>query len=287
MKYEIPAFEALLLDQEAGASSLLYRFIGILSSFLEENETLDEADEKEMFKFLYNRVLDAHPLMAIFPNLAQFVEDNFQKNSEKSLLKSLNQFKNRLNLNIGQTVEKSVKLFSKHKNIFTFSHSSIVRKALLEIKTHNESLVVNVLESRPVREGVMLAKVLSRADIKINLFADAAMEKALDMSDVILVGTDWYWGNGFVNKIGTHAILRIAREKSIPFAVLTDSSKVMSEGPKDWSRDEHAASVLFAEDEKNITVYNPYFESMDYNGVSHFIVDGEVKLAPGGFLSSI
>lgn len=287
MKYEIPAFEALLLDQEAGASSLLYRFIGILSSFLEENETLDEADEKEMFKFLYNRVLDAHPLMAIFPNLAQFVEDNFQKNPGKSLLKSLNQFKNRLNLNIGQTVEKSVKLFSKHKNIFTFSHSSIVRKALLEIKTHNESLVVNVLESRPVREGVMLAKVLSRADIKINLFADAAMEKALDMSDLILVGTDWYWGNGFVNKIGTHAILRIAREKSIPFAVLTDSSKVMSEGPKDWSRDEHAASVLFAEDEKNITVYNPYFESMDYNGVSHFIVDGEVKLAPGGFLSSI
>ena len=286
MNYETPAFEALLMDQEAGASSLLYRFIEIVSALLEEQSNLNTKTEQELFRSLYSRVLVAHPLMAIFLNLSNFVEAKQEADTGKPLLMILNEFKSHLNLNIQLTVRKSVELFSSYKNIFTFSHSSIVRKTLLELKKKQKDLNINITESRPMREGVMLAKVLSRSGIKINLFADAAMERALEMSDLVMVGTDWYWDEGFVNKIGTHAILRIAREKHIPFSVLTDSSKAMNQGPQDWSKDVHASSVIFAENKPNITVYNPYFEAMNYSGVSHFIVDGQLRLESGGSLTN-
>lgn len=282
MNYDIPAFEALLMDQEAGASSLLYRFIGILYSVFQNDQDLAPEAQLKIFTELYVKVIEAHPMMAIFPNLSKFIHKGIKDEPNRSLLHRLDEYKEGMNRNIEQTIMKSAELFGTRQNIFTFSHSSIVRKALLEIRKHRKSMTVTVLESRPMREGVMLAKVLSRADIQIDLYADAAMERALENADLVMVGTDWYWEGGFVNKIGTHAILRIAREKGIPFVILTDSGKAMTHGPDDWSRDTHAASVIFAEDEGNINVLNPYFEAMDFKGVSHFIVDGELHPVPGG-----
>ncbi len=282
MNYENPAFEALLMDQEAGASSLLYRFIQILTDGFEDPALRGEMNEMEFFEFLYDRVLDAHPLMAIFPNLSRYLAEKQRSDSQKALHRHLNEFKNDLNKNIQETIQKCAEVFSGSKRIFTFSHSSIVRKALLEMKKQKQDFTVNITESRPVREGVGLAKVLSRSGIKINLFADAAMERALEMSDLVLVGTDWYWDGGFVNKIGTHAVLRISREKEIPFAILSDSSKEMDRGPEDWSRDAHASSLLFSENDRNIQVFNPYFEAMNYHGVSHCIIDGTLRAVPPG-----
>jgi len=277
--YETPAFEALLHEQESGASSLLYRFIGILTELWEAEAGQDKETSFDIFNRLYSRVAEAHPLMAIFPNLHQFLDEKRRDRDCKSLLNSLTDFRNALNTNIQATIQTFAKEFADRDRIFTFSHSSIVRQALLELKKQRSELTVNITESRPVREGVALAKVLSRAGVRINLYADAAMERALEGSDAVMVGTDWYWKDGFVNKIGTHSILRIARERKIDFILLTDSSKAMENGPADWSRDEHSGTVLFAESDPNIRVYNPYFEAMGFEGVTHQIIDGILSKA--------
>jgi translation initiation factor 2B subunit (eIF-2B alpha/beta/delta family) len=93
----------------------------------------------------------------------------------------------------------------------------------------------------------------------------------------VLVGTDWYWHRGFINKIGTHSALRIADEREKDFYVLSDSSKYMNTPPADWSRDKHPASQILMEQIENVTVHNPYFESIWYRGVSNIIIDGEMK----------
>jgi hypothetical protein len=51
----------------------------------------------------------------------------------------------------------------------------------------------------------------------------------------------------------------------------------MKTPPSDWSRDKHPESQLLMEKIENVTVHNPYFESIWFRGVSNIIIDGEMK----------
>lgn len=147
----------------------------------------------------------------------------------------------------------------------------------MQAATTGKRFEVILTEARPVGEGISLAKFLGRAGIPVSLYTDAAMELAISRCDTVLVGTDWYWHRGFINKIGTHSALRIADEREKKFYVLSDSSKYMQTPPSDWSRDKHPASQILMEQIENVTVYNPYFESIWFRGVSNIIIDGEMK----------
>lgn len=271
-----PEFEALLHDQEAGASTLLYRYLQILRSYFFSQDILTEERNTSLTDF-YTQVTAAHPLMAIFPNLHQFIQEGFEA-GENHIPSLVDQFRAKIDENIDHTMRASQHLLHEADTIFTFSHSSIVRKAILNAWKEGERFSVITTEARPVREGVNLAKVLARADIPVTLFTDAAMEYAVSHSDIVLVGTDWYSNDGFVNKIGTHSALRMTREKNKRFAVLTDSSKAMDTGPVNWSQDQHSATQVLTEEIENITVQNPYFEWLPLSGVTDFIVNGQTLL---------
>ena len=47
--------------------------------------------------------------------------------------------------------------------------------------------------------------------------------------------------------------------------------------PSDWSRDRHPESQILVESIENVTVHNPYFESIWYRGADGIIVDGDLK----------
>ena len=186
-----PEFEALLFDQEAGAATLLFKYIQILENLLGSDKNLTPSGQTGILDTFYTKLVKAHPLMAIFPNLHKFLDKGLSE-GKRSTFDLLGEFKGRMNQNIEETVSKAISIFGDKNMIFTFSHSSIVRKTLLGIHKFNPSLEVVLTETRPVREGVNLAKVLAMSGMKVHLFTDAAMERAVDMSDLILVGTDWY-----------------------------------------------------------------------------------------------
>lgn len=278
-----PEFEALLHDQEAGASTLLYRYIQILRAYFSAPD-INQEERVSILNDFYAEVTDAHPLMAIFPNLHRFIHGAFES-GEYHIPNIIDQFHHQIDENIDRTIHAARALFQNADTVFTFSHSSIVRKAILQAWKDGERFAVITTEARPVREGVNLAKVLARADIPVTLYTDAAMECAVTQSDLVIVGTDWYSPAGFVNKIGTHSALRMAQEKGKGFAVLTDSSKAMNTEPENWSRDQHAAIQVLTEDIENMTVKNPYFEWMPYPGVTDFIVNGQTQtITEEGFL---
>jgi translation initiation factor 2B subunit (eIF-2B alpha/beta/delta family) len=268
-----PEFEALLNDQEAGASSLLYRYLAVLSSYF-SNEKLPQKQALDTLETFYQHVSQAHPLMAIFPNLHDYLTRGLAQ-GDKNVLDLLNAFRHDVDNNIAATVETAKGLFFECNTVFTFSHSSVVRKAVLEAKNAGAVFTIHTTVARPVREGVNLAKVLARAGIGVTLFTDAAMELAVRESDLILVGTDWYSQKGFVNKIGTHSALRMAKAYGKPFIILTDSTKQMDYEPENWAKDEHASSQILAEQIENIQVRNPYFEWIPFQGVSDLIVNGK------------
>ncbi len=277
MMINYPEFEALLMEQEAGATTILFKYLNILNRYFKENNELTVNGQKEVLEYIYKETTSAHPLIAMFPNLQTFMLKEINK-GQKSIPEILSIFGDKVKKNIDKTINICVnKLIKDGSKIFTFSHSSVVRKAIMEAASKGRRFEVILTESRPVGEGLALAKYLGRAGIPVSLYTDAAMELAISRCDLVLVGADWYWYRGFINKIGTHSALRIADEREKEFYILSDSSKQMSIPPSDWSRDKHPQSQILMETIENVTVYNPYFESIWYRGVSNIIVDGEMK----------
>ncbi len=267
-----PEFEALLNDQEAGASSLLYRYLAVLDAYFSDNKLVQKpAEELDTF---FRLVSEAHPLMAIFPNLHDYLAKGISQ-GKKSIAELITEFRLEVDNNIAASVEMAKTLFFEYETIFTFSHSSVVRKAILEAWHAGAKFSVYTTVARPVREGVNLAKVLARAGIEVTLFTDAAMELAVKESDLVMVGTDWYSSKGFVNKIGTRSALRMAKEYGKRFVILADSTKQVDYEPENWAKDEHAASQILAEQIENIRVRNPYFEWIPFSGVTDLIVNGK------------
>ncbi|MDK2975794.1 MAG: translation initiation factor eIF-2B subunit delta [Candidatus Marinimicrobia bacterium] len=275
MKY-YPEFETLLLEQEAGATTLLLKFLNILTRYFTENSDFSREEQVKKIQFFYEKVTEAHPLMAIFPNLYKVIMDTFQK-GEQTVPEIVERFRESLNDKIDKTVETASSLIKDGDRVFSFSHSSIVRKSLVRAMQKDITFTVHTTECRPVNEAVNLAKFLARYEIEVMLYTDSAMEKAIETCDLAMVGTDWYWKDGFVNKIGTGLISRLCREKKIPLFVLTDSSKEMSGPPEDWSKDNHPTSLILAESIPNITVFNPYFESVAFTKPGGIIINGDLN----------
>jgi translation initiation factor 2B subunit (eIF-2B alpha/beta/delta family) len=276
MMINYPEFEAMLLEQEAGATTILFKYIHILNRYFTENNELTPEAQREALEYIFTETRSAHPLIAIFPHLQAYLLKEMDKG--KSIPDIIMEYGNTIKANIDLTVETTVnKLIKDGSKIFTFSHSSVVRKAIMEAAKTGKRFEVILTEARPVGEGLSLAKFLGRAGIPISLYTDASMELAISRCDIVLVGTDWYWHRGFINKIGTHSALRIADEREKPFYVLSDSSKYMLTPPSDWSRDKHPESQILMEKIENVTVHNPYFESIWFRGVSNIIIDGEMK----------
>ena len=271
-----PEFEAMLLEQEAGATTILFKYIHILNRYFTENCDLSPDAQREALDYIYKEARAAHPLIAIFPHLQEYLLQ--QIDNGKKIPNILQEYGDKIKKNNDKTVATTVKKVIKDgSKIFTFSHSSVVRKAIMEAAGTGKRFEVILTEARPVGEGLTLAKFLGRAGIPVSLYTDAAMELAISRCDSVLVGTDWYWHRGFINKIGTHSALRVADEREKNFYVLSDSSKYMKTPPSDWSRDKHPASQILMESIENVTVHNPYFESIWFRGVSNIIIDGEMK----------
>ncbi|MCF7833576.1 MAG: hypothetical protein K9N05_08400 [Candidatus Marinimicrobia bacterium] len=276
MMINYPEFEAMLLEQEAGATTILFKYIHILNRYFTENGDLSPDAQRESLEYIYKETRSAHPLIAIFPHLQEYLLE--QMKIGKKIPDILQEYGDKVKKNNDKTVSTTVKKVIKDgSKIFTFSHSSVVRKAIMEAAKTGKRFEVILTEARPVGEGLTLAKFLGRSGIPVSLYTDAAMELAISRCDSVLVGTDWYWHRGFINKIGTHSALRIADEREKNFYVLSDSSKYMKTPPSDWSRDKHPASQILMESIENVSVHNPYFESIWFRGVSNIIIDGDMK----------
>ncbi|MBN2780494.1 MAG: hypothetical protein JXR21_00855 [Candidatus Marinimicrobia bacterium] len=277
MMIDYPEFEAMLMEQEAGATTILFKYLNILDRYFTENSELSTDAQRETLEYIYHEVRSAHPLIAIFPNMQKYILDEIGK-GKKSIPEIIHEYGDMVTKNIDKTIATTVsKLIKDGSKIFTFSHSSVVRKAIMEAAKVGRRFEVILTEASPVGEGLSLAKFLGRVGIPVSLYTDAAMELAVSRCDLVLVGTDWYWHRGFINKIGTHSALRIAEEREKPFYILSDSSKYMPTPPSDWSRDKHPENQILMETIENVTVYNPYFESIWYRGVSMINIDGEMK----------
>ena len=170
------------------------------------------------------KLLKVRPTEPTLRNSVKFVLENFCDNYKKAL----NHFKDS-----DKKISKiGSKLIRNNMVVFTHCHSSSVVNVLKEAKKRGKKFRVNVTETRPLFQGRITAKELSKARIKVTLFIDSALESAIKESDIVLIGADAIISDkknkrvvGVYNKIGSGVIAEIAFNRKIPIYVCSDSWK--------------------------------------------------------------
>ena len=163
-------------------------------------------------------------------------------------------------------------LIKNHSRILTFSNSKTVYKVLSQFKRENKKLTVIIAESRPVNEGRILAKLLAKEKIKVELITEAMLPEFIEKCDSVILGADRILKNGdVVNKTGSRMIAILCKEFKKPLYVVCDKTK---QSAKNTFIKENKPSIeVWNTKDPLINVNNFYFERVEKKYITKVITD--------------
>jgi len=152
------------------------------------------------------------------------------------------------------------RLIQSGKAVVTHSYSNTVFRALLEAKKAGKDFTVVCTESRPMMEGVTLARQLGDAGIAVNLVTDSGVFGLIGNSHVILFGADAVAAQGLVNKVGTLGIAAVARQHRVPCYALCSTLKFSPLLGSALTESEGNQKELLPNPARNVAPLNLYFD---------------------------
>ncbi len=194
-----------------------------------------------------SKILSLRPTEPLLENSLNMLDKGMTK---KNILLHLDASQDKINKTIFNMIKKD-------DIIFTHCHSSTVTKALIYAKKKGKVFEVYNTETRPLFQGRLTAKELSRAGIKVRTFVDSGMHEAIEQCAFILIGADAITSKGVINKIGTEALGDISYVHKKGLYVAADSWKFTR---KKVYIEERDSEEVWKNPPKNVVVMNPSFE---------------------------
>lgn len=260
--------EGIRRDNSSGAAALAARAALQLEAWSRRRRS--QAERLQVARELVR----AQPRMAPLVNLAsRFLEAGPQP------AQACREFLRRMKASAAKAATRAATLISDGDAVLTHSFSSTVLGALRRAAAQGKRVRVIVTESRPVNEGVALARELARVGIPARLIVDAAAASWVRESHLVLVGADAISPEGVVNKIGTAALALAARHSGVPVYAVATADKFVPSGyrlPPEPARDPHE---VLAGDLPGVTVANYYFEVTPLELLTGVITEAGVRTA--------
>ena len=218
-------FQAILENRIDGSTQILL----LLIEFINKNWEDITANDCRRYT---GTIADNFPDMMVFSRLSKNIE-NKTKNQIKEVF-------TRHSVQIRHSIEIIVKKFNdilegNKTNVLTFSNSHTIENVILESQLDRIKNIY-VYESNPGGEGKILAERLMRdhkIKDRIKLVSDQDGDKLIQEKevDIIIIGCDAYTKDRwFINKIGSSAIAKIAKNNNVKIVVLTSKSKEIEKG---------------------------------------------------------
>lgn len=113
--------------------------------------------------------------------------------------------------------------------VITHSNSSMVQAVLKILATRGFTFHVLQTTSYPGGEGKLQADSLSRAGLAVTLINDDDIKEQMAAAEACLLGVDQYDQAGFVNKVGSTAMVEAACKAAVPVFVLGDARKQVNQ----------------------------------------------------------
>ncbi|MFQ5650413.1 MAG: translation initiation factor eIF-2B [bacterium] len=222
-------------------------------------------------------VLKAQPAMAqlthLFNTLFVMIENEPSADSlvlSRKISGEAKRFYEHCENAVSRAANYGAALINEDSMVLVHSNSSTIFETITAAHNAGKTFEVLLSESRPILEGRTCARDLAKLGIPSTYFVDAAIAKAIERADIILLGADTVFENTLINKIGSRAICLLSREAVVPCYAACESSKFISRrlGPKrEPPRD---PAEVWEEPPPETTVENTYFEEVAlelFNGI--------------------
>jgi ribose 1,5-bisphosphate isomerase len=180
------------------------------------------------------------------------------------IIQNAEQFIKWSNSAVEKISEHSLEIIPDEAVVMTHCNSSAAVSSLIHAHESGKKIKVFARETRPVYQGRITARELSRAGIPVTLIIDSAARYFMDRVDIIIVGADTVEANGnVINKIGTSGLAIISKEYNVPFYVCAETYKFSprSLSGEDTVIEERAVEEIIDPKEiPNVKIFNPVFD---------------------------
>ena len=157
------------------------------------------------------------------------------------------------------------------KTVVTNSSSRAVFEAL-KAASNCSSMRVYVPESRPRREGVMLANAIAKCGMEAVVVSDAALSRAVSKSDIAIAGADAVNRKSIVGKVGLMSLALSAEEFGVSAIICADTSKF---APIPFIEENRPAQEILRRPKKAVKVENVYFEEVPHRLLDLVLTESE------------
>lgn len=154
----------------------------------------------------------------------------------------------------------------------TISFSSAFHDLLVHHPARS-TLTVIVPESRPMCEGVQLARALGSIGVNTVLIADFAGGNYIDRSDIFVCGADAVTESYLINKIGTALVTKAMHDAGKSTIALFTEIKLIRGDVFKYSPRLFSESEICAEPIPGCSIENSYFEKCPLENFTHLISD--------------
>ena len=209
--------------------------------------------------------------MANIHALLNYVEYFSEYRDSNRAIKSLKDYRRQISEEREKTVLTAAGKIARCKLIFTLSNSGIIRKSILAASKTGWKGEVLIVESRPKKEGAILASILAKAGIPVTLAVDSVMPDLIFRSGAVFLGADAVTQTYFVNKIGSKIAVDYSYEYDKAVFIAVDKSKIISNREYHFSPDQNPTSEITSSRKKRLRVENSYFERISPLGRFNYI----------------
>jgi translation initiation factor eIF-2B subunit delta len=251
------AIESIAADDHSGAAQIAERAADILLRRATSGEPASpDAFRREVLATGW-ALIHAQTAMAPLVNLVNSVLWKLEEGDSPRVLRQAvalasEEFKRTLRQHALCVAEGALGLIEEGSTIVTLSNSSTVQHALIHAQRAGRRLEVICAESCPSHEGREQATLLANCGLSVTLLEDQAAIAAVEHANLVLVGADMLTNRGLVNKIGTYAMAKIAREADKPFYTLCGSEKFLPPGFRPHAPADSAPEELWTNQPQDI-----------------------------------
>ena len=237
---------------------------------------LKEGDIKKLPEFA-ERLMRAQSSMAPVLNFSAFLLAQYKDKREdgEKLREVIINYVVNFRKARKKSLENAENLIENGDIVVTHSFSSSVLEVLKLAKERGKKFEVYCTESRPQKEGLLLAQRLSEMGIKTFLTTDMGIFSSIkEKASSLLFGVDAFLKSGIVNKAGTAPMAEYAENRGIPVFFIGDSFKILPEEAMRYFRLRSGKREEFLEKPmENLEILNPYFDVTPYSAVRGIVIE--------------
>ncbi len=272
--------DEIAADNLSGAAVIYTVAIEYFRAVLKDNSKASPQELDSILREAGRALIHAQSEMAPLYNLVAAIHSTIQTVADDSKISDdvaslLDRLADEHRSSSRNLTERAVRYVSERSTILTISFSSAFHDMVVYHPARN-TLTVIIPESRPMCEGVQLAKALGSNGVNTVLIADFAVGNYIDRSDFFVCGADAVTESYLINKIGTALVSKAMREAGKSTMALFTEIKLIRGDVFRYSPRLSSESEICAESIPGCSIENSYFEKCPLENFTHLISDKNV-----------